>query len=144
QGDRVPGRVAPCPGSRQVVVVTDGADSMRKARTLVASAIGALTLASACGHWTWLPPSASPRTTIPNGTHAEAPSSYCVRHQRYDDYVARDVVRYVDSHYRTQADRAHRGIGGLSMGGYGALSLALRFPDVFSAAASHSGMVSPM
>ena len=53
-------------------------------------------------------------------------------------------MRFVDSHYRTQADRAHRGIGGLSMGGYGALSVALHFPDVFSAAASHSGVVSPM
>jgi len=32
----------------------------------------------------------------------------------------------------------------LSMGGYGAVSLALRYPDVFSAAASHSGVLSPL
>jgi S-formylglutathione hydrolase FrmB len=76
--------------------------------------------------------------------HVEAPERYCVEHQRYDDYIARDVVRYIDAHYRTIADGAHRGIGGLSMGGYGALILALHFPDVFTAAASHSGVVSPM
>jgi putative tributyrin esterase len=82
--------------------------------------------------------------TCADTLHGEAPQSYCVKHQRYDDYIAHDVVRYVDGRYRTQADRQHRGIGGLSMGGYGALSIALRFPDVFSAAASHSGVVSPM
>jgi S-formylglutathione hydrolase FrmB len=73
----------------------------------------------------------------------EAPSSYCVRTARYDEYVSRDLVRHVDSTYRTLADRRHRGIAGLSMGGYGAISLALRYPDVFSAGASHSGSLSP-
>jgi S-formylglutathione hydrolase FrmB len=74
----------------------------------------------------------------------ESPASYCVQHQRYDDYIAKDVVRFVDTHYRTRANKEHRGIGGLSMGGYGALALALHHPDVFSAAASHSGVVAPM
>jgi S-formylglutathione hydrolase FrmB len=76
--------------------------------------------------------------------HVESPERYCVEHQHYDDYIARDVVRHVDAHYRTLADRAHRGIGGLSMGGYGALILALRNPAVFGAGASHSGVVSPL
>jgi len=74
----------------------------------------------------------------------ESPASYCVQHQRYDDYVATDLVRFIDAHYRTRADKEHRGIGGLSMGGYGALALALRYSDVFSAGASHSGVVAPM
>jgi S-formylglutathione hydrolase FrmB len=82
--------------------------------------------------------------TCADTLHVEAPGRYCVEHQRYDDYIARDVVRYIDGHYRTIADAAHRGIGGLSMGGYGAISLALHFPDVFTAAASHSGVVSTM
>jgi putative tributyrin esterase len=73
----------------------------------------------------------------------EAPSAYCVRTPRYDEYVARDLVAHIDSTYRTLADRRHRGIAGLSMGGYGAISLALRYPEVFSAAASHSGSLSP-
>jgi S-formylglutathione hydrolase FrmB len=82
--------------------------------------------------------------TCADTLHQEAPATYCVQHQRYDDYIAKDLVRFVDAHYRTRADREHRGIGGLSMGGYGALALALRYPDVFSAAASHSGVVAPM
>ena len=61
----------------------------------------------------------------------------------YDEYIARDLVAFIDSRYRTRADAPHRGIAGLSMGGYGAVSLALRYPDVFSAAASHSGVLAP-
>jgi S-formylglutathione hydrolase FrmB len=77
-------------------------------------------------------------------TRKEPASSYCVPWTHYDDYIRRDVVHYVDSTYRTMADRDHRGIAGLSMGGYGAVSLALEYPGVWSAAASHSGVLSPM
>lgn len=77
-------------------------------------------------------------------TRAEAAASYCVAWPHYDDYVAHDLVAKVDSAYRTRADRAHRAIAGLSMGGYGAMSLALRYPEVFGAAASHSGVVAPL
>lgn len=74
----------------------------------------------------------------------ESASRYCVATARYDEYIARDVVQHVDSTYRTKRDRDHRGLGGLSMGGYGAISIAVRYPDVFTAAASHSGVLSPM
>lgn len=74
----------------------------------------------------------------------EAAGRFCVKYQRYDDYIVRDVVSYIDEHYRTISDRAHRGIGGLSMGGYGAVELSMRFPSVFSAAASHSGVLSAL
>ena len=74
--------------------------------------------------------------------HSEDPARYCVRGHRYEDWVTRDLVTWMDGHYRTRADRAHRGIAGLSMGGVGALTLALRHPDLFSAALSHSGVVS--
>lgn len=83
-----------------------------------------------------------PRTGPP--TTGEPVSTYCVPWQHYDDYIAHDLVAHVDSGFRTIADRAHRGIAGLSMGGYGAISLALEYPEVFSAAASHSGVLSPM
>ncbi len=73
----------------------------------------------------------------------EPRADYCVPWPHYDDYLATDLVRWVDARFRTRADRAHRGIAGLSMGGYGAISLALRFPDRFAAAASHSGVVWP-
>jgi len=48
------------------------------------------------------------------------------------DFTAKDLVAYVDSHYRTLADRNSRGLCGHSMGGHGALKLAMLFPDVFS------------
>jgi S-formylglutathione hydrolase len=51
----------------------------------------------------------------------------------WEDFAAQDVVSYVDSHYRTLANAASRGISGHSMGGYGALNLAMKHPDVFGA-----------
>jgi putative tributyrin esterase len=80
------------------------------------------------------------RSRPPN---AEAADAYCVPWPHYDDYIARDLVQAIDARYRTLADRRHRGIAGLSMGGYGAIALSLAYPDVFSAAASHSGVLAP-
>lgn len=51
----------------------------------------------------------------------------------WEDFIVRDVVGYVDGHYRTLASPEHRGIAGHSMGGYGALTLGFRHPDVFGA-----------
>lgn len=73
----------------------------------------------------------------------ERVETYCVPWPKYDEYVARDLVAFVDSTYRTIAAREARGIAGLSMGGYGAVTLALRYPAVFAAAASHSGVLAP-
>ncbi len=87
---------------------------------------------------------ADPAACRRDTARTEPAASYCVAWPRYDDYVAHDLVARVDSVYRTRADRAHRAVAGLSMGGYGAFSLALRYPDVFAAAVSHSGVVSPL
>lgn len=53
--------------------------------------------------------------------------------------AARDLVEFVDMTYRTLPRREGRGLMGLSMGGYGALYLSLRWPTTFAAAASLSG-----
>ncbi len=58
---------------------------------------------------------------------------------RYEDYVCDDVVAHVDATYRTLPAAQHRGLSGHSSGGIGALVLAMRRPDVFSACASHAG-----
>jgi S-formylglutathione hydrolase FrmB len=71
----------------------------------------------------------------------ESAERYCVRRPRYDDYIAHDLVRNIDLTYRTVPDAQHRGIAGLSMGGFGALALAAEYPDLWVAAASHSGAV---
>lgn len=51
----------------------------------------------------------------------------------WEDFIVRDLVRFVDRKYRTIRDRHGRGIAGHSMGGYGALHLGMRHPDKFSA-----------
>ena len=82
------------------------------------------------------------RTLCPQRTDLREPAErYCVRAPRYDAYIARDLVRHIDATYRTLADARHRGIAGLSMGGFGALALAVQYPDLWAAAASHSGAV---
>jgi enterochelin esterase-like enzyme len=51
----------------------------------------------------------------------------------FERFVARDLVSYVDEHYRTIADRAGRGLVGHSMGGYGASRIGMKQADVFGA-----------
>jgi enterochelin esterase-like enzyme len=50
----------------------------------------------------------------------------------WEDFVARELVGYIDSHYRTIAQKESRGLCGHSMGGYGALRIGEKNPDVFS------------
>jgi enterochelin esterase-like enzyme len=51
----------------------------------------------------------------------------------FERFVYRDVVTYIDAHYRTITDRKSRGLVGHSMGGYGASRIGMRHPDVFGA-----------
>lgn len=60
---------------------------------------------------------------------------------RYETFVSQELVAYIDSHYPVKKDRTARAITGLSMGGHGALWLALRHKDTFGAAGSTSGGV---
>ena len=50
----------------------------------------------------------------------------------WEDYVAKELVAFMDSHYRTIATAAGRGLCGHSMGGYGALRIGEKYPSVFS------------
>ena len=60
---------------------------------------------------------------------------------KYETNVALEIPAYIDEHYRTIADRKARAITGLSMGGHGALYLAIRHENIFGAAGSMSGGV---
>jgi len=51
----------------------------------------------------------------------------------FENFVAHDLVSYVDAHYRTIAERASRGLVGHSMGGYGASRIGMKHADVFGA-----------
>ncbi|GHO45087.1 alpha/beta hydrolase [Ktedonospora formicarum] len=59
--------------------------------------------------------------------------------QRVEDYLATDLVNYVDQHYRTIPDASHRAIGGNSMGGFGAANIAIHHPTIFGAFISLGG-----
>ena len=56
----------------------------------------------------------------------------------WEKFIAVDLVKYVDDHYRTKANRTSRGLGGHSMGGYGTFRIAMKYPEVFSSLYSMS------
>lgn len=49
----------------------------------------------------------------------------------FENFIAHDLIAYIDSHYRTLATRASRGLVGHSMGGYGASRIGMKHADVF-------------
>jgi enterochelin esterase-like enzyme len=78
---------------------------------------------------------------MPNSGNQDGPTYWANWEEggpRWADYVAEDVVRTIDSRYRTQPRADSRAIGGLSMGGTGALALALSHPEEFGVVGGHS------
>jgi len=76
---------------------------------------------------------------MPDGGRGFYTDSRADRNAAHETQIVRDLVGFMDGRFRTVAAREGRVISGLSMGGYGALKLALKHPDVFGCAASHSG-----
>jgi len=66
---------------------------------------------------------------------------YCDAEQgfAYETALVQELLNLVDRLFPTRAERGGRCLAGLSMGGYGAIKFALRFPDLFCSAVSHSG-----
>ena len=60
---------------------------------------------------------------------------------KYETYVAKELVAYMDNNYKTIRDKKGRAITGLSMGGHGGLWLGFRHSDIFGACGSSSGGV---
>lgn len=50
----------------------------------------------------------------------------------FEGFVAEDLVEYIDGNYRTLANRASRGLSGHSMGGYGTVRIAMKYPELYS------------
>jgi enterochelin esterase-like enzyme len=50
----------------------------------------------------------------------------------WEDFVAKELVAYIDAHYRTIPQAGSRGLAGHSMGGYGSMRIGQKYPDVFS------------
>jgi putative tributyrin esterase len=57
----------------------------------------------------------------------------------YEDDLIKDVVGLVERTFPVKAERTGRAVGGLSMGGYGAVKLGLKYPETFASVNSHSG-----
>lgn len=58
---------------------------------------------------------------------------------QFETYITQELVSYIDNNYRTIADPKFRAITGLSMGGHGAMSLALKHPEIYWQCGSMSG-----
>jgi S-formylglutathione hydrolase FrmB len=59
----------------------------------------------------------------------------------YEDLVTRDAIAHVEASYRVEPGRGGRALLGVSMGGYAALRIALKRPELFAAVATHSAML---
>jgi len=64
-------------------------------------------------------------------------------HERYEDFFISELVPWVDRKFRTIAAPPARGISGTSMGGFGALHIAMEHPDVFGSVSAHSAALIP-
>ena len=63
---------------------------------------------------------------------------------KWGTYLAKEVVPEIDAKFRTLAEPRGRAIGGSSMGGHGAMQLALNFPGIWSAIGAHSPSLRPV
>lgn len=59
-------------------------------------------------------------------------------HVRYEEFLIREFIPYIETHYRIRRERRERGVSGVSMGGYGALRFAFLYPNLFGSVSAHS------
>jgi S-formylglutathione hydrolase FrmB len=76
---------------------------------------------------------------MPDADDSWYTNSSAVPQDKFEDYVARDLITDVDKKYPTVQARYARAIAGLSMGGYGALKFGIKYPELFAFAGSLSG-----
>jgi putative tributyrin esterase len=76
---------------------------------------------------------------MPEGNNGWYTDSARAESERYESHILKELIPDVQKRYRTIEARYGRAVAGLSMGGYGALKLGLKFPDMFVFAGSISG-----
>ena len=125
------------------VVLPAGYDDKRPERYTTVYLLHGLT-----GHyndWTDLSKAAELATThrfiivTPEGNNGWYSDNSGRGKDNYESYIISELVPEVDKNYRTLADRSHRIIAGLSMGGYGAVKFGLKHPEMFMLVGSFSG-----
>ncbi|WP_153798129.1 alpha/beta hydrolase [Foetidibacter luteolus] len=77
---------------------------------------------------------------MPNGDSSFYINSYDGK-EKYEDFFIKEFMPSIEKSYRIKAQKRYRGVAGLSMGGYGTLIYALKYPDLFAAAAPFSAAV---
>ena len=75
----------------------------------------------------------------PEGNDGWYTDSATVSNDKYESYIIQELIPEIDKKFRTKADREHRIIAGLSMGGYGSIKFGLKYLDLFSIVGSFSG-----
>ena len=76
---------------------------------------------------------------MPDGGRDWYVNSQTAAHNAFETYVTRDLLTFVETTFHVKPVRQARAVAGLSMGGYGAMRLALGNPELYCAAVSHSG-----
>src|ERR1041385_2618259 len=61
--------------------------------------------------------------------------------EKWEDMILTEFIPMIESNYRVNTSRSSRGISGTSMGGYGALEIAMKHPDLFGSVSSHSAVL---
>ena len=78
---------------------------------------------------------------MPEGADGWYTDSITVPNDKYESYIVKELIPEIDKQFHTIADRAHRAIAGLSMGGYGSIKFGLKYPELFSMVGSFSGAI---
>jgi putative tributyrin esterase len=76
---------------------------------------------------------------MPEGNDGWYTDSANLPNDKYESYIVQELIPEIDAKFRTVADREHRAIAGLSMGGYGSLKFGLKYPEKFVVVGSFSG-----
>jgi S-formylglutathione hydrolase FrmB len=63
--------------------------------------------------------------------------------KRYEDLITQELITYMETHYRAKKGRENRSIAGTSMGAYGALKIAMKYPDRYAAVVGQSPIIFP-
>ena len=132
---------------KNIVILPDGYDSLAEEKYPVIYLLHGY----GGGYESWLnqtkpslPTEATKRGVIfvcPDGDNSWYWDSPVDPKMKYDTYISYELVSYIDSIYQTIPSPSGRAIAGASMGGHGALWLAINHPDVFGACGSISGCV---
>ncbi|CAN5636640.1 alpha/beta hydrolase family protein [soil metagenome] len=75
----------------------------------------------------------------PEGNNGWYSDSATIPNDRYETYITQELIPEIDKNFRTVADRNHRAVAGLSMGGYGSIKFGLKNAEMFALVGSFSG-----